>query len=127
AAGEEVTQVLGNLPVLLGSDPSDARSRALVDVAEQAGSTRGRSPPVDTGRAGPDREDPQQGVEGLPDRPGVRIRTEVAGALALGPPQDLSPGDLLAHGDSEIGIRLVVAVLDVEAWLGLFDPGVLQL
>src|SRR4029077_14546947 len=35
--GHEFAEVLGQLTVLLGADPLDARRRALADVTEQAG------------------------------------------------------------------------------------------
>ena len=108
-------------------DVADAGCRALVDVAEQAG-------PPDLGRALEDavaarahREDPQQQVDGLPDRPGVAVGAEVAGALALGPAPDHHPRELVADGDREPRVGLVVAVLHVEARVELLDPGVLQL
>ena len=55
------------------------------------------------------------------------VGPEVAGALALGPAHHLGPRELLAHGDREVRVGLVVAVLDVEARVELLDPGVLEL
>ena len=71
-------------PVLGRVDPAHARSRALADVAEQARPADLARPLEDPGRAGTHREDPQQRVDGVPDRPGVRVRPEVADAAALG-------------------------------------------
>ena len=81
----------------------------------------------DARTAGAHREDPQQQVDRLADRPGVRVGPEVAGALALGAAHHLDPGELLAHRDREVRVGLVVAVLDVEPGIELLDPGVLQL
>ena len=57
----------------------------------------------------------------------MAVRAEVAGALLLGAAPDHHPGELLAHGDREPRVGLVVAVLDVEPGVELLDPGVLQL
>jgi len=57
----------------------------------------------------------------------MRIRPEVAHALALGPAHHLQAGELLVEGDREERIRLVVAVLHVEPRVELLDPGELQL
>ncbi len=126
-AGEEVGDVVDELPVLLGAHPPDAGRRALADVAEQAGSPDLGGPLEHSGAAGPYREHAQQLVDRLPDRPGVGVRPEVPGALLLRTAKDLHPRVLLAHGDGEPGIGLVVAVLDVEPRVELLDPGVLQL
>ena len=126
-AGHEVAEVVDDLAVLLGRHVADARGRALVDVAQQAGAT-------DLGRALEDavaarahREDAQQQVDGLADGPGVAVGAEVAGALALGAATDHHARELLADGHRQPGVGLVVAVLDVEARVELLDPAVLQL
>jgi hypothetical protein len=124
--GQEGAEVLGDLPVLLGADPADARGRALADVAEQAGPVGQLRPAEDPLRAAAHREDPQQGVHRLADRPRVRVRTEVAHALLLGPAHHLDPRELLVEGHREARIRLVIPVLDVEPRVELLDPGVLQ-
>ncbi len=126
-AGHEVAEVIGDRPVLLGGHPAHAGRRALVDVAEQAGPTARRCPLEDAGRAGAHREDAQQQVEGLADRPRVAVGAEVAGALALGAAHHLGARELLPHRHGEEGVGLVVAVLDVEAGVELLDPGVLEL
>ena len=126
-AGHEVAEVLGDHPVLLDADPADARSGALVDVAEQTRSADLRGTFEDTTAAGAQGEDSQQLVERLADCPRLGIGTEVSRPLALGSPHHLSAGKLLTHGDGEVRVGLVVAVLDVEARVELLDPGVLQL
>src|SRR5258708_38211662 len=95
-------------------DPADARGRALADVAEQARAADLPRALEGPGRAGPDREDPENGVNRVPDRPGVRVRPEIPDAAALGPAHDLHPWELLVHGDSQVWVALVVAVTDVE-------------
>ena len=113
--------------VLLGVDPADAGRRALADVAEQARPADLAGPLEDPRRAGAGREDAQQQVEGLADRPGVGVGAEVAHALALGAAHHLQPRELLVQRDGEARVALVVAVLDVEPRVELLDPGVLQL
>ena len=53
--------------------------------------------------------------------------TEVAGSLPLRAPHHLGAGELLTQRDGEEGVRLVVAVLDVEPRVELLDPAVLEL
>ncbi len=127
AAAHEVAELLGEVAVVLGGDPADAGRRALVDVAEQAGPPGAGGVLVDAGGAGADREDAQQQVHGVADRPGVAVGAEVAHALLLGAAHHLDAGDLLVHRHREVGVALVVAVLDVEPGVELLDPGVLQL
>ena len=113
--------------VVLGADGADAGRGALVDVAEQAGPPDLARPLEDAVGAGPHREDPEQLVDGLADRPGVAVGAEVAGALLLGAAADHHPRELLADRDREPGVGLVVAVLHVEARVELLDPAVLEL
>src|SRR5262249_50751330 len=61
------------------------------------------------------------------DRPGMRIRTEVTDSLALRAAHHLRARKLLVERDREPGIRLVVAIADVEPRVELFDPAVLEL
>ena len=113
--------------VLLRGDVADAGRRALVDVAEQARPADLRGALEDAVGARAHREDAQQEVDGLADRPGVAVGAEVAGALALGAAPDHHPRELVADGDREPRVGLVVAVLHVEARVELLDPAVLQL
>ena len=113
--------------VLVGADPADAGRAALADVAEQAGPADLAGPLEHAGRAGAGREHPQQQVERLADRPGVRVRAEVAHALALGAAHHLQPRVLLVQRHRQRRVGLVVAVADVEPRVELLDPGVLEL
>ena len=82
-AVEEVEQLLDELVVLVVVDVADARRRALLDVRVEA---RPAEPVVAVELAvgaRADRERAQQQVERLADRVGVRVRAEVADALAL--------------------------------------------
>src|SRR5665647_2827392 len=103
-AGHEVAEVLGDHPVLFGADPADTRSGALVDVAEQARPADLSGTCEDTTAAGAHREHAQQLVERLADRPRLGVGTEVSRPLALGSPHHLSAGELLTHGDGEVGV-----------------------
>ena len=126
-AGHEVAELLGQAAVLGLADPLHARRRALADVAQQARPADLACPLEHPGRAGPDREHPQQRVHGLPDGPGVGVRAEVAGPAPPGAAHHHDPRVLLVHGDREVGVALVVPVADVETGVELLDPGVLQL
>ena len=126
-AGHEVAEVLGERPVLFLGDPLDAGGGALADVAEQARAADLPGALEHAGGAGADREDAQQRVDRLPDRPRVRVRAEVPRALPLGAAHHHDPRVVLPHRHREVGVGLVVAVLDVEPRVELLDPGVLQL
>ena len=126
-AGHEVAEVVDDRAVVLGGDVADARCRALVDVAEQAGPPDLAGALEDAVGAAPHREDAEQDVDGLADRPGVAVGAEVAGPLALGAATDHHPRELVADGHREPRVGLVVAVLHVEPRVELLDPGVLQL
>ncbi len=126
-AGHEVAEVVDDLAVLVGRHVADARGRALADVAEQARPADLPRPLEDTVAARAHREDAQQDVDGLADRPGVAVGAEVAGAALLGAAADHHPRELLADGDREPRVGLVVAVLHVEPRVELLDPGVLEL
>ena len=100
---------------------------ALVDVAEQARTLHLRGPPKDAVAAGPHRKYPSEQVHGLADRPRVRERPEISRASALGPAHHHRSGVRFPQRDCQVGIRLVVAITDVEARVVLLDPGELQL
>ena len=118
---------IDDLAVFLGGDLTGARGRALADVAEQARPADLLRPPEHPGRAGPGREHPQQHVQRFPDRPGVGVRPEVPDALAVRAAHHLQPRVLLAEGDGEFRVGLVVPVPHVEPRVELLDPVVFQL
>ena len=124
---QEVAEVFDDLPVFFGGHPSDARSRALVDVPEQARPIDLAVPLENSRRAGARRKHPGQQVERLADRPRVRVRPEVADPLAPRPAVDHQPRVLLVQCHREHRIRLVVAVSHVEPRVELLDPVVLEL
>ena len=126
-AGEELAEVVDDVAVLVRAHPADAGRGALVDVAEQARPPDLAVPAEHAGAAGAGREHPEQQVERLADRPGVRVRAEVAHPLAAGPAVDVQPRELLTHRHRQHGVGLVVAVADVEPRVELLDPVVLEL
>lgn len=127
AAGHEVAELVGQVPVVVGGDTADAGRRALADVTEQAGAAGAGGVLEDARGAGAHREDAQQEVDRVADRPGVPVRPEVAHALLLLAAHHLDARELLVHRHREVRVALVVAVLDVEPGVVLLDPGVLQL
>ena len=126
-ARPERTEIVGDLTVLVGGHSSDAGSRTFADVTEQAGTIRGHRIAEDAVAARSHREDPEQQIHRFPNRPRLTERPVVAPALALDAATDEDPGELLAPGDAQPRIRLVVAVLDVEPGVELLDPGVFEL
>ncbi|CAM2932428.1 hypothetical protein SAXI111661_09050 [Saccharomonospora xinjiangensis] len=127
AAREEVAELLDDLAVFLGRHPADARRRALADVAEQARPADLGVPAEHACRAGPRGEHPEQQVERLADRPGVRVGAEIPHALLPRAPVDVQARELLVQRHREHRIRLVVAVPDVEPRVELLDPVVFEL
>ena len=122
----ERTKLLGEDLVVGDADPPDTRRGALIDVPQQARTSARLGAPEHSGRARADGEGTQEQVEGFPDSPGVRERPEVPGARAFRSPHHLGARHPLAQGDGEVGVGLVVAVLDVEPGVVLLDPGVLE-
>ncbi len=112
--------------VLAGDLPHTWR-RALVDVTQQARPATALGALEHTLGARAHGEDPQQGVQGVPDGPRLGIGAEVAVARFLLPACDHGPRDVLGHRDRQVRIGLVVPVGDVEPGRELFDPRVLEL
>ena len=125
-AGEEPHQVLDVAVVRLVVDGADARSRAAVDVEEQARPAQALVPDELGVRARADREAPDEEVERLADGVGVPVGAEVAHALALAPPDDGRTGPLLVQRDGEPGVALVVLQPDVVAGQVILDQRVLE-
>ena len=89
--GHEVAEFLGEQPVLGLADPAHARRRALADVAEQAGPPDLPGPLEHPGRAGADREHPQQRVDRFANCPRVRVGPEITNPAPLGAAHDHDP------------------------------------
>src|SRR5690625_7009413 len=56
----------------------------------------------------------------------MRVRAEGAVSLGAGTAGDVDPGHLLAYGDHQVRVRLVVAELHVEPRSERLDPRVLE-
>ena len=109
-AVEELDQLVDQAVVLVVVDGADARRRALLDVRVEARAAEALVAVELVLRARADRERAEQQVERLADRVRVRVRTEVADALALRAPQHHRPRPLLVEGDREVRVGLVVLV-----------------
>ena len=72
------------------------------------------------------REHPAEDVQRLADLGRTREGTEVEVAAPVRLPGEHHPGELVFHGDHDVGIRLVVAQADVERRPMLLDEVVLQ-
>ena len=125
-AVEELDQPLHQPLVLPLVDLAHARSGALLDVEEEAGPAEALVVAELVVAARADRERAQEEVERLPDGVGVGVGTEVLGVLALLAPHDHGPGPLVAGGDGEEGVALVVPQADVEPGPVLLDEVVLE-
>ena len=125
-AVEEVAQLLHQLPVGHLLDLAHARAAALLDVEQEARPAEAVVLVELARAAGADGEAAQQQIEGVADGVGMRVRAEVAGALALAAAHDHRPGELLVDRDGEERIALVVAQPDVEPRPVLLDEAVLQ-
>ncbi len=119
-------EFVDQLPVRHRIDLSDARPGALLDVEQQA-RTAESLVLVELRRAArADREAPQQQVEGVADRIGVGVRTEVPGSLALPAAHHQRPRPVVVHGDGEERVALVVAEPNVEPRIVLLDEAELE-
>ncbi len=125
-AVEELEQLLHQGGVVGRVDGLDARSRALLDVVQQAGPALLLVDVELVVGAGADGEGAQQRVEGVADGVGVGVGAEIAVALALGAPPDHGAGPLVGHGHGQERVALVVPQPDVEAGLVLLDEAVLE-
>jgi hypothetical protein len=103
-ARHEIAEILGERPVLLGRDALHARRAALSDISQQARPADLPGALEDALGARADREDAQEGVHRVADRPGVTIWPEVFHALAFRAAHHHHAGEFLVHRDGEIGV-----------------------
>ena len=127
APGHEGAEVRDDGAMLVGANPVHTGSRALADVAQQAGASLGAGPVEHAGGARAHREDAQQGLHGVADGPRLAERAEVAPPLAAFAAADEHAWELIAPRDAQPRVRLVVAIHDVEPRVELLDPRVLEL
>ena len=122
----KLAQTLGELSMLLHGDAPDARGRTLVDVPEQAGAPLSLRTLEHTRRTRAHREHSQQLINGLADRPHLRVRTEVPRPGALTFARHLHAGKALPHRHRQVRVGLVVLKHDVEARIEFLNPRELQ-
>ena len=106
---EEVPERVDVAPIGLLRDPRggrDAGTGASADVVVETGSPGAGALVEEVIRAGADREDAGQRVQGVPDRPRVPVRPEVADLLPLGPAEDLGARPRLPTVSARYGYDL---------------------
>ena len=122
----ELTQSLRKRAMLLHRHASHARGRTLVDIAEQAGPSLRLRTLKHTRRTRAHREDAQQLIDRLANRPHLRVRTEIPRARPLTLAGHLHAGETLPHRHRQVRVGLVVLKHDVEARIELLNPRELQ-
>ncbi len=123
----EIAEVTHDPAMFLRADSADTGRRAFIDIAEQTGTLDLRVPLEHSAGTGTRRKDPREQIERLPNRPGVRVRSEVAHTFATWAAINHQPRELLVECHRKHRIGLVVAVADVEPRIELLDPVVLEL
>ena len=96
-AREEIAEITHDLPVLLGGHPTDTGCRTFVDITEQTRTLNLTVPLEYPVRTGSSREHPRQQIECLANRPGMRVRTEVAHTFATRTAIDHQSRELLVE------------------------------
>ena len=112
---EEELDLLDVLPVVVLRDGGDARALAALDVIEEARTLEGADAVLDVDRAGPEREEPADEVHRFVDARRRRVWPEVAAAVVDQLAGPLDPRELVAEGDLDVRVALVVLEPDVEA------------
>ena len=101
--------------VVVLRDGRDARSLAALDVVEEARPLERAHAVLDVDRAGPEREEAADEVHRLVDAGRRRIRPEVAAAVVDQLARPLDSREIVAEGDLDVRVALVVLEPDVEA------------
>ena len=112
--------------MLLHRDAAHARGRALVDIAKQARTPLRLRTLKHTRRTRAHREDAQQLIDRLANRPHLRVRAEVPRPGALTFACHLHAGKALPHRHRQVGVGLVVLKHDVETRIEFLNPRELQ-
>ncbi len=101
-------------PVGRLADRLDARALAALDVVQQAGPGERADAVLDLDGAGPEREEAPDEVHRLVNGRCRRVRSEVARAVAGELPGALDAREVVAQGDLDVRVALVVLEPDVE-------------
>ena len=121
AALEEQLDLGDVRAVVVLRDGLDARALAALDVIEQARPLERAHAVLDVDRAGPEREQPADEVHRLVDARRRRVRPEVAAAVVDELAGPLDPREVVAEGDLDVRVALVVLEPDVEPRLEALD------
>ena len=121
AALEEQLDLLDVGPVGVLRDRLDARALAALDVVQEARPLEGALALPDVDRAGPEREQAADEVHRLVDARRRGVRPEVAAAVGRQLAGPLDPREVVAQGDLDVRVALVVLEPDVEPRLVALD------
>ena len=106
---------LGDVLGVVGlRDGLDARALAALDVIQEARPLERPDAVLDLDRAGPEREEPADQVHRLVDARGGRVRPEVAAPVVDELARPLDAREVVAVGDLDVRVALVVLEPDVE-------------
>ena len=100
----KLAQALGEFSMLLHRNAPDARGGTLVDVAEQARTSLRLRALKHTRRTRAHREDAQQLIDRLANRPHLRVRAEVARPRPLALARHLHAREALPHRHRQVGV-----------------------
>ncbi len=123
---EEQHHLVDVLAVGLLVDGLDAGALAALDVVQQAGPGERALAFLDIDGAGPEREQPTDEVHGLVHAAGRGVRPEVAAAVRGQLARPLDAREVVAQGDLDERVALVVLEPHVEARLVTLDQVRLQ-
>ena len=122
---QEIKGPVHIFPVGLLPDLPLARRIALPDLVIQAGPFLSDIP-RENSAAVPDLIKLPQKINGIADCPGALERSEISGFVFFHLPRELNPGIFLLHGDTDIGISLVIFQKGIVLGPVLLDQVVLQ-
>ena len=123
---EKSLEIRDKSAIVLRRNAPHAGSAAPTDESEETGSARPLRATEHTISTGADREDLRDVLEGVPNCPGMCVGPEIVNALAFRLAHDRDAWPRLPDGDGKEGIGLIVSIPDVESWIELLDPRVLE-
>ena len=125
---QDETQRPDLLAVLFPGHPEVARGGTLADAVQDAGPEPAPALVVflDVEGAGAELEDALQHLHGQAQALGARERAVQLDPTPPGGAREFDAWEVLADADLQVGERLVVLQLDVEAWLDVLDQAGFQ-